>query len=51
VTPRNQLTAPAMTAGAENGFVEAVTGADQEVGTNLPCAEDAQALPRAAGFF
>jgi len=33
------------------GFVEAVTGADQDVGTDLPRAHDALAPSRAAGLF
>lgn len=33
------------------GFVEAVTGADRDVGTDLPRACSAQAHARAAGFF
>lgn len=37
--------------GTLTGFVEAVTGADRDVGTDLPRARCAQALSRAAGFF
>jgi hypothetical protein len=51
VTTRNELTASAIAAGADDGFVEAVTGADREVGTDLPCAAGAQASLRTAGFF
>ena len=36
---------------ALEGFLEAVTGADREVGTDLPRAGGASAPLRAAGFF
>jgi hypothetical protein len=38
-------------AASHTDFVEAVTGADREVGTDLPCVVGAQAPLRTAGLF